>query len=91
MVVKVKFFATFRELFGVKARDVSLPDGASAGALLDALADTPEKRAALFSGTDLHPDVVVLVNQDGLPSQGGLRAGLREGDVVAIFPMLGGG
>jgi MoaD family protein len=91
MRVRVKFFASFRDTFGAKERDVFLPEGATAAALLDALADTPEKRTALFRGPSLQPHVIVLVNGVSLSSRGGLAAGLDEDDAVAIFPMLGGG
>jgi MoaD family protein len=91
VIVKVKFFAYFRETFGTKERHVELPEGATAAVLLEALADTPERRAALSAGPALQPHLVVLVNGETLSSRGGLADELREGDVLAVFPMMGGG
>ncbi|MBM3292959.1 MAG: MoaD/ThiS family protein [Candidatus Aminicenantes bacterium] len=91
MVVKVKFFSAFREVFGTRERDYVIPDGARARALIEAMADQPERRAALLRGSNLHPHLVLLVGGEALSSRGGLEAELRDGDVLAVFPMLGGG
>jgi molybdopterin synthase sulfur carrier subunit len=91
MRIKVKFFATFREAFGVKEKDVTLPDGSTIGLLLETVADTPLRRAEVFDGPVLRPHLVVIVNGAGLTPGDGLAAPLRDGDVVAVFPMMGGG
>jgi MoaD family protein len=91
MFVKVKFFAYFRETFGAKEREIEFPAGAMIGALLDAVADTPSRRAELFDGPALKPHLIILVNGASLSSRGGLAGALRDGDVVAVFPMMGGG
>ncbi|MEW5900837.1 MAG: MoaD/ThiS family protein [Acidobacteriota bacterium] len=92
MTVKVKFLTSFRDLFGGRERDVSLPEKALLRQLLVMLCDTPERRTQVFTGRDeLSPYVVVMKN--GLPVQslGGLEALLEHGDTIAIFPFLGGG
>ena len=91
MLVKVKFFAYFRETFGAKERDIEFPAGATMGELLDAVADTPARRTELFDGPALKPHLIVLINGASLSSRGGPAGSLRDGDVVAVFPMMGGG
>jgi MoaD family protein len=91
MFVKVKFFATTRQVFGTKERELALAEGATVRTLFGLLADTPERKAALLAGSSLPPHLVVLLNGETLSSRGGLEAELWEGDVVAVFPMMGGG
>jgi MoaD family protein len=91
MSIRVRLFATFRELFGFKETDVA-PDAApTLGALFDRLADTPERRLALREGAGLQPHVVVMVNGAPAPPQGFAAIPLKDGDVVAVFPLMGGG
>ena len=91
MRVKVKFFAYFRETFGGKEREIECPPDTTVGRLLDGLAGAPAGRDELFEGDGLKPHVIVLINGASLASRGGLPAPLRDGDVVAVFPMMGGG
>jgi MoaD family protein len=90
--VRVKFLAHFRDIFKTKEREVSLPDGARLRELLDFLGDSSDRRDQILAGKDkLHPQVVVLINGTPAQSVGGLDARLRDGDLVAVFPFLGGG
>ena len=91
MTVKVRFFTYFKELFGGKERSIDLPSGATVAILLETLSDTPPRRSELFAGADLKPHLVVMVNGESLATRGGLSAALRDGDVVAVFPLMGGG
>ena len=91
MSIRVRFFAYFRELFGGKDRVLDLPEGASVGAALDLLCDSPARRAEIFAGGRLRPQIVVMINGAGLPPATGAATLLREGDVLAVFPMMGGG
>ena len=91
MTVRVRFFAYFRELFGGKDRALDLPEGASVGAALDLLCDSPARRVEIFAGGRLRPQIVVMINGAGLPPSTGEATLLREGDVLAVFPMMGGG
>ncbi|MBN1939377.1 MAG: MoaD/ThiS family protein [Candidatus Aminicenantes bacterium] len=95
--VRVRFFAYFRKVFEGKERTLDLDAGTKAGELLALLGDTPERRAELFeSGGAVSPPVlkaklIVMINGVDLASRGGAAAELREGDTVAIFPLMGGG
>lgn len=91
MTVRVRFFATYRRLFGAKESAVELPEGAGLKDLLDLVCDTPERRAEVFNEGRLRGHVVVLVN--GLPADpsDSPAARLKDGDTVAVFPFLGGG
>jgi molybdopterin converting factor small subunit len=90
--VRVRFFAYFRDLFGDKEKILDL----DAGDLLDLLGDTPERRAELFEPGPGSPPVLktkllIMINGIDLASRGGPSAELREGDVLAVFPLMGGG
>ena len=53
MTIKARFFASFRDLFGGRSRDLAVPDGASVGYALAVLCDTPARRRELFAGAGL--------------------------------------
>jgi molybdopterin synthase sulfur carrier subunit len=91
MAVTVRFFAYFRDVFGGREFNVPASEATTIGALLDRLGDTPQRRAELLAGTGLKPHLVVMINGAPLPAERPLDAPLKDGDVVAIFPLLGGG
>ena len=89
--VKVKFFAYFREIFNAKEKDLSFAQSATIRELLDLLCDTPERRAEVFENDQLKPHLIIMKNGAAIQPFEGLKAGLSEGDVVSIFPLMGGG
>jgi len=89
--VKIKFFAYFREMFGTKEIDLNAPPGSSLRSVLETLADTPVRRAGIFDGDELRHHIVVMINGAALPVSTGLETEFKSGDVVAIFPLMGGG
>ena len=91
MTVKAKFFAYFRELFGGRERDVDVSEEASVGEALAVLCDTPERLAEIFVCGELKPHLAVMLNGVPIQSLKGLSTRLSPGDVLAIFPMVGGG
>jgi sulfur-carrier protein len=91
MTVKAKFFAYFRELFGVRERDLEIAAGASVGDALELLCDTPERRREVLAADGLKAHIVVMVNGVPLGSLQGLATPLAPGDTLAVFPMIGGG
>jgi len=86
MTVKVRFFAYFRELFGGREKQLELEADTTAGRLLDILGDTPARRKELGSR-----HLVVMINGANLASRDGLTTELHDGDVIAVFPLMGGG
>jgi sulfur-carrier protein len=91
MNVKVKFFASFRELFDAREKDLTFPEGAPVRSLLEAIADSPRRRAELFAGDALKPLVIVMKNATSINSLEGLDTPLAEGDIIAVFPFMTGG
>jgi molybdopterin synthase sulfur carrier subunit len=92
MKVTVKFFATFREIFGGDAREFDLDEGTEVQNLLDLLSDSSQRREELFETADtLKPYVKVLKNGRNIHFLDGLKTKLEAGDVLSIFPPVGGG
>jgi MoaE-MoaD fusion protein len=80
MKVTVRLFAGLRERAGGQHVDVELPDGASVGDLLAAMASTPVGR--------LEPgQCVVAINREYAPASAVVRA---EAEVALIPPVSGG-
>lgn len=103
MKVKVRFFATLRELFGGEAKEVELEDGSTIQELLNLLCDSHQRQKLFDRSGKLRPYIKILkdgrdikfleevrIELEGEPIQflGGIK--LADGDVVAIFPPVGG-
>jgi MoaD family protein len=91
VIVKLKLYAYFRDLFGGREQEAALVPGSSGRDLLNLICDSSERREGIFSGQDLKPHIVVMINGSPLPSATGLDTPLRDGDVVSLFPFMGGG
>jgi molybdopterin synthase sulfur carrier subunit len=92
MKIKVKFFAYFRDLFGEREKEIRLPEGAHLRQLFEVLGDSTERRSQIFIGEEkLNAHTVIIRNGTPVQSSGGLEAPLADGDVIAVFPYLGGG
>lgn len=81
MKISVKLFASFREAFGSSEVQMELPDGTTAG---DMLEDIFQKHPQLerFRG-----HAVVTIAKHSVP----LSQSLHDGDEVAILPPVSGG
>jgi MoaD family protein len=92
LTIKVKFLAYFRDLFGEREKEVRLLEGSRLRDLLKALCDTAEREKQIFAEEEkLNPHTVIMKNGMPVQSSGGLAAPLADGDIIAIFPYLGGG
>ena len=90
--MKVKFFATYRELTGCK--EINIPAPPDAQAFLDALALRygPAMQRKLFTESgEISQDAILLVNGRHISHLLGTRTPLSEEDVVSLFPMVAGG
>ena len=92
MKIKVKFFATFIETFGFEEMEVEFERGCSVLDLINNLCDSVEHRRMFFKERDkLKPYVKVLKNGRFIEHLSGLNTKLVDGDVIAVFPPVGGG
>jgi molybdopterin converting factor subunit 1 len=79
--VRVRYFATHKELVGQREEHVDVPEGTTVGQLIEVLmASHPELEG-------LRRDTVVSVNR----GVGTNEMVLVEGDDVALFPPIAGG
>lgn len=89
--VKVRFFAYYRELFGVAEKNMEPPGDGTLRGLLDALCDSTACRREIFVGRRLRGHVIIMINGRPADVRRGLRERVHPGDVVAVFPFVGGG
>jgi molybdopterin synthase sulfur carrier subunit len=92
MKIRVRFFATFKDLFSGEGKEIELESGSNIQDLLNLLCDTGQRREALFDNSGkLRPYIQVLKNRKPIQSLGGIRVELKEGDLVGILPPVFGG
>jgi len=91
--MKVKFFATFRDITRRKEEDILAPPdvwallielGERYGAAFKVKAYTPD-------GSDIGEEAIILVNGRNVAHLDGKDTALTETDVVSIFPVVAGG
>lgn len=92
MIVNLKTFARFREVFGGEKK-LELRDGATLADLFDALKScTEEERNCLFEDDgNLRKYVIVMKNKQRLKRDEIEGAVLSDGDEIALFPPVAGG
>ena len=92
--MKIKFFATLRDIVGGKNVEIPLKPGTSAQELLDQLIGSfPRLRAELLDETGkLHGHVHFFINgRDVQFTDTGLETKIMPDDDITIFPAVGGG
>ena len=92
MRIQVKTFATFRSCIR-KDFSIDIPDGTSVRDLLERLTDSrSELYNMLFESSGVLKDYInILINGRNISFIDGLETVLEEGDLVAMFPPVGGG
>ena len=92
MKVKVKLFATFKDLFGAEVKEIELDDGPNIEGLLNLLCGLGRCRQEIFDESgELRPYVKILKNGRHIQFLGGVHTELEDGDVITMFPPVGGG
>ena len=92
MKIKVKFYATLKELFGAEVKEVELKDGSHIQDLLNLLCNSRQRSQGIFDQSgNISCYIKILKNGRYIEFLDGVHTELGEGDVVDMFPPMGGG
>ncbi len=92
MRVKVLFFGDLRRIFSRKESDLTVEEGTTVRELLvGLLEDRPDRRKELFPNGRVNTHLVIIYNGSPTSFKECLENQLRDGDVLSIFPYIGGG
>jgi len=92
--VRVRYFTTLRELAGTAEEDVQMDNDATLACLIDELARRYGKAARDYlynKGEEVDPAIYLLINGVNSRMLSGTETTLKEDDIVAIIPPIGGG
>ncbi len=92
--MKVNFFATLRDIAGGKSVEFDLDHGITAKELLDAIIDKfpPMKKELIHPDGHMYGHVHFFINgRDVQFTEDQFQTRIMEGDVVNVFPAVGGG
>ena len=87
----MKFFGSFREIWGEKEKEIELQSGSNIGKLLEFLCDSSNRRDQIFNGGEIKSYLAIMKNGKHIQHLNGLGTKLAEGDTIVIFPPVGGG
>ena len=88
----VKAFATLRNAFdGRGVMELDIPENASIGNLIEILERRFKFDVKLQETGEANPNIKILVNGREIIYLDGLRTKLKNGDVIAFIPPVGGG
>ncbi|MEM2099122.1 MAG: ubiquitin-like small modifier protein 1 [Candidatus Bathyarchaeia archaeon] len=97
MQISVRFFTRLREIVGKKEESLSFPDGShvTVNTVLDVLVQRYGEyfREYVYDKTTgtVREFLQFLINGQNIASASRLQAELKDGDVLAILPPVGGG
>lgn len=93
MKITVRTFAAFRQIIGAPEMALTLPAGETIGGLLEMLCQAhPGLREHLFDAAGKFKSYnIILKNGRSVVSLRQLDTMIDEGDVIAVFPPVGGG
>ncbi len=91
--MRVRIYATLRELVGSSAIDLQIPEATDVRRVLQrAGAEYPKLGNKLWDGNgQLNRSIQVLVNGRSILFMSGLETPVQPGDKVDLFPPVGGG
>lgn len=92
MKVTIRSFATFRDIFA-NEREIECPDGSTVADIIDMLIEEkPAFRDAIFASPGVLQDHVnILRNGRNVYFENELQTVVADGDVLSLFPPVGGG
>ena len=89
--IKVKFFASLREVFGAKEREIELAV-CDVQDVLDIVCDTEQRHQKIFDNAGkIRKEISILKNGRQIDFLDGLKTILQGGDAISIFPPIVGG
>ena len=94
MKIEVRLFANLRELAGQRSVVEDASSGASVGDVLQKICDrfgAKFREQVMCRGGQPSENVKVLLNGHNIVFLQGTATKLKDGDVIAIFPPVGGG
>lgn len=80
MRILVKYFASYREAIGKYEEELELVPGST-------VKEVVEKIVVKYPGIELDKKAILVLNQKVVEGD----QEVKEGDVLAVFPLLGGG
>jgi molybdopterin synthase sulfur carrier subunit len=93
--VKVKVFATFRDILGLKETDLQFPSNITVRSLVQTLSNKYSQgkleRQVFDESGKVQKYVKILVNGRDVDFLDGPSTQLKDGDILAMFPPVGGG
>ena len=90
--MKLKFFATYRDITGIKELDIPAPSTAMELLLKLSKLYGAAMRDKLFTKDgSISDDVILLVNGRNIAHINGAETPLCDDDTVSLFPMVAGG
>jgi molybdopterin synthase sulfur carrier subunit len=93
--IKVRIFATFRDILGIKETDLQFPSNITVRSLVQTLSDKYShgklERQVFDENGNVQKYVKILVNGRDVDFLDGPSTQLKDGDILAIFPPVAGG
>jgi molybdopterin synthase sulfur carrier subunit len=91
---KVRYFTTLHELAGSAEEEIEIDEGSVLADLIEEVASRYGREARHYLYYDdekIDPSIYFLINGVNSKMLSGPRTELKDGDVVAIIPPIGGG
>lgn len=91
--MRIRIFATLRDLMGISAIDLPLPGTVDVGYVLDRLVEAHPMLAGKLWDADGNWSgfVTVLLNGRSVAYLSGLATPVADDDTISLFPPVGGG
>lgn len=91
--VRVRYFTTLRELAETPEERIRLKNRATLSDLIEVIASKYGKEAQnyLYKKGKIDPSIYFLINGKNSRILSGLKTKLKDGDIIAIIPPIGGG